>query len=94
MRGKLKKALSNVLTVAMFASLLPMNAVTVMAADVNPGGTTGARSATVSNNVFLGNDKLELGINQCGSFGSTAAAPSNFHPDQIACGGSNKYLGM
>lgn len=39
-----------------------------------------AASATVSGNVFIGNSKMEIGINPYGSFGSTANAPSNFHP--------------
>ncbi len=42
--------------------------------------TTTARSHPEGGNVFLGNDKMELGINEYGSFGTTVNAPSNFHP--------------
>lgn len=93
--GKLKKALSNVMAAIMVISLLPTTAITAQAADVNSGQSTGPRSATVANsssknNVFLGNDKLELGINEFGTFGSTVTSPSNFHP----WSGASGYIGM
>lgn len=42
--------------------------------------TTSAQHVTSSGNVFLGNAKMELGINAYGTFGSTVAAPSGFNP--------------
>lgn len=90
-----KRILSLILTFCMLISMLPAMA---LAADVG-SGESGARSDTVANssdknNVFLGNDKLELGINECGTFGSTVVAPNSeiiFHPDQNL---ANGYLGM
>lgn len=100
--GTIRRLLSFILTLCMMVSLLP---VTALAASIG-SGETGARSATVANsggkdNVFLGNDKMELGINECGTFGSTAEAPTSgdviFHPDTLSpdgCGSTNAYIGM
>ncbi|BAL00100.1 putative surface layer protein [Oscillibacter valericigenes Sjm18-20] len=98
-----KRLLSFIMTLCMMVSLLP---VTALGANIG-SGETGARSDTVANsdgkdNVFLGNDKMELGINECGTFGSTAEAPTSgdviFHPDTISseggCGTNNTYIGM
>ena len=48
------------------------------------------RAVTVENNVFLGNAKMELGINQYGTFGSTVTAPIGFHP----WSGASNFIGM
>ncbi len=82
-----KRMFCIVLAVVLVISLFPA---TALAADVNSGITTGARSVTVGQNVYIGSDKLELGINQYGSFGTTSAAPSNFHP----WSGASNYIGM
>lgn len=55
--------------------------------DVGTGGT-GVRSLTDAfGNVFLGNQYIEIGIAPAGSFGTTAAAPTEgtkfFHPDTM-----------
>jgi subtilase family serine protease len=47
------------------------------------GSLPGARSATVSNNVFLGGNFIELGISQWGSFGTTVGRPSNFYGTNV-----------
>lgn len=85
-----KRVFSILLSLAMALTLLPTAALAAASADVDDTAT-GARSATLTNtntnsgsynqsSVFLGNGKMELGINQCGSFGTTAGSvPSNFH---------------
>ncbi len=74
-----KRILAFLLTFVMTVSLLPL---TVSAAT--------SRSYSKDGNVFLGNDKIELGINEYGSFGTTAKAPSNFHP----WSGASQYIGL
>lgn len=51
---------------------------------------TAARSATVSDNVFLGGDFLELGILPNGGFGANVTAPSEFYGSQRT-GGIGMY---
>ncbi len=79
--------------VAMILCLVPT---TVKAQDVG-SGETGARAATVSGNVFLGGNYMEIGISPCGSFGTTADAPTTgdlvFHPSTIF-GNTNAKIGM
>ncbi|AFY47683.1 CARDB domain-containing protein,putative collagen-binding protein,Calx-beta domain-containing protein,subtilase family protease [Nostoc sp. PCC 7524] len=43
------------------------------------GALPGARSATVSGDVFLGGNYIELGLSRWGSFGTNATKPSNFY---------------
>ena len=79
--------------VAMILCLVPT---TINAQDVG-SGETGARAATVSGNVFLGGNFMEIGISPCGSFGTTVDAPTTgnliFHPSTL-WGETNDRIGM
>ncbi|HSW59718.1 MAG TPA: hypothetical protein VLJ60_02910, partial [bacterium] len=59
---------------------------------------TGANDAVISNNVFLQGQRMEVGVSQCGSFGSTVAAPAGYHANTDPTGygacSSGCYLGF
>lgn len=82
-----KRTLCLMLTLCMLFSMLPSVGITVSAASGAQHVTLGAG---VNANVFLGNNKMELGISPIGSFGTTQAAPSSFHPASLGRG----YLGL
>ena len=73
-----KRTLCLMLTLCMLFSMLPSVGITVSAASGAQHVTLGTG---VNDNVFLGNNKMELGISPIGSFGTTQPAPSSFHPE-------------
>ncbi|OOM79042.1 toxin A [Clostridium puniceum] len=75
---KIKIKIANVLVASLilgFTSNINFNTIKVFAAEL-----PGAHHAAVENDVFLGGNYLEVGVNKHGSFGTAIAAPTGFHP--------------
>lgn len=67
----------------------PENEVVPTAASIEPRVVDGAHTSTVSGNVFLGGNYIEVGLAPVGSFGTTVNAPSGFNPSS-----TDRGLGM
>ncbi len=76
MKIRKKFAYFLVLTLLMTSSMV----IPYGAAFMTPSALPGARSVTVSGDVYLGGNYVEIGIDNNGWFGASTAAPSGFHP--------------